>query len=273
MSIFTRINAIIEARANAVADMFEDPKASLDYSLNRLEETRARISRGLIEVSAARNRLAAQYGQLEEALRKSDEQAQAAVRAGRDDLARLALERKQEAASRLDGLEKNIAGLEQQAETLKQNQANLDRRVAAFRSKKEELKAIYDSSRARLQMREAVSGVSVDLSDVGNTIRRAEERIREMQSRADAIEGLVSEGVLVDVLEPEQDGLGRELLQVNRKLAVEAELARLKEGTPEERAGRLIAQTTGSSPKEANPGLPARIASPPDEGAISQSGG
>ena len=230
MSIFGRINAIFESRANAAMDGFEDPKASLDYSLCRLEETRAQISRGLIEVSAAKNRLAAQRSQLATTLQKSDEQAQAAVKAGRDDLARLALERKQEATARQAGLDTNISSLEQQAETLKQSQANLDHKIATFRSKKEELKAIYDSSRAQLQMREAVSGVSVDLTDVGNTIRRAEARIREMQSRADAIEGLVSEGVLVDVLEPDSDDIDRELSQMNRKQAVEDELARLKAG-------------------------------------------
>ena len=232
MSIFARISEIFQSRANAMADQFEDPKASLDYSLTKLEENRVQISRGLIEVSAAKNRLAAQHNQLEVFLQKSDAQAQMAVNAGRDDLARLVIERKQEAVSRRASLEANLASLEQQAESLKQSQASLDHKIAYFRSKKEELKAIYDSSRAQLQMHEAVSGISADLNDVGNTIRRAEARIREMQSRADAIEGLVSEGVLTDVLEPGGDDIDRELLLVSRKQAVEDELARLKGETP-----------------------------------------
>ncbi len=230
MSIFSRIGAIFESRANQIAGAFEDPKASLDYSLVRLEENRALIAQGLIEVAAARNRLAAQRDLLSAAVEKTQGQAELAVRAGRDDLARTALERRQEAATRQYAVETNLANLDRQAETLKQAQADLDHKIATFRSKKEELKAVYDSARAQLIMRETVSGISGDLADVGNTIRRAEERIREMQSRADAIEGLVAEGVLVDTLEPHADDLDRQLLLVDHQNRIETELARLKSG-------------------------------------------
>lgn len=228
MSILSRFKAIFQARANQVADQFEDPKAGLDYGLAKLEESRSQISRSLIDVSAAKNRLENQRDQMNAAVQKYEEQAQAAVKAVREDLARTALERKQEAESRKAELETNIANLERQVENLKQSQANLERKIAIFRSKKEELKAIYDSSKAQLRVREAISGISEDLADVGNTIQRAEERIRGMQSRSDAIEGLIAEGVLSDALEPERDDIDRELSRLGREQAVEKELARLK---------------------------------------------
>lgn len=229
MSILSRFKAIFQARANQVAEQFEDPKASLDYSLAKLEESRSQIGRSLVDVSAAKNRLKNQREQLNSAAQKYEEQAQGAVNAGREDLARTALERKQEAESRQTELETNIANLERQAENLKQSQANLERKIALFRSKKEELKAIYDSSKAQLRVREAISGISEDLADVGNTIQRAEARIREMQSRSDAIEGLIAEGVLSDALEPDHDDIDRELSRIGRDQAVEEELARLKQ--------------------------------------------
>jgi len=228
MSILSRFKAIFQARANEVADQFEDPKASLDYSLTKLEESRSQISRSLIDVSAAKKRLENQREQLGAAIQKYDEQAQTSVKAERDDLARTALERKQEAESRKAELENNIANLERQVENLKASQANLERKIALFRSKKEELKAIYDSSKAQMRVREALSGISEDLADVGNTIQRAEARIREMQSRSDAIEGLIAEGVLTDALETEGDDIDRELSRIGRKRAIEEELARLK---------------------------------------------
>lgn len=231
MSILSRFKTIFQARANEVAEQFEDPKASLDYSLAKLEESRGQIGRSLIEVSAAQKRLESQRSHLLEAIQKNDEQAQSAVKAGRDDLARTALERKQEAESRKLELEANIANLERQVENLKASQLNLERKIALFRSKKEELKAIYDSSKAQLRVREALSGISEDLADVGNTIQRAETRIREMQSRSDAIEGLIAEGVLTDALEPDRDDIDRELSRIGRQQAVEEELARLKSET------------------------------------------
>jgi phage shock protein A len=228
MGLLSRFRAIFQAKANQVVDQMENPKASLDYSLVKLEESRRQIGRSLVEVSAAKTRLEHQQDELVAAAQKYAGQAKAAVEAGRDDLARTALERKQEAQARQAELETNVANLERQAETLKQSQANLERKIALFRSKKEELKAIYDSSKAQLRVQEAVSGVSEDLADVGNTIQRAETRIREMQSRADAIESLVAEGVLSDALAPEADDIDRELARIGRGQAVEQELARLK---------------------------------------------
>lgn len=228
MSIVSRVKAVFETRANQVVDTFEDPKASLDYSLQRLEESRAQIGRSLIEVRAAKNRLEIQFGQISAALDKYREQAQSAINADREDLARIALERKQDALVRQAEMEKNIASLNTQAENLKQSELKLTQKIALFQAKKEEMKAMYDSSRAQLQMREALSGISVDLADVGNTIQRAEARIRAMQSRSDAIEKLIAEGVFTDVLEPGVDEVDRELSRLSRKQAVEDELAQLK---------------------------------------------
>lgn len=230
-TIIARFKAIFEAKANAAADNIEDPKASLDYSLRKLEDARRDLSKGLIEVNAAKRRLQAQRDQMAVAADKYQQQAAAAVEAHRDDLARLALERKQESEARVAELDANIASLERQEATLKENQVRLDNKIKQFRYKKEELKAIHDSAKAQLKVQESLSGISQDLADVGNTIQRTEARILEMQSRADAIDGLVAEGVLQDVLEPETDDIERELARIGRNQAVEEELARLKADT------------------------------------------
>ena len=227
-TIIARFKAIFQARANAAADSIEDPKASLDYSLRKLEDARRDLSQGLIEVSAAKRRLQAQRSQMDAAAEKYQHQAQAAMEADRDDLARLALERKQESEARTAELDTNIAVLERQEAALKENQVKLDARIKQFRYKKEELKAIHDSAKAQLKVQESLSGISRDLADVGNTIQRTEARILEMQSRADAIDDLVAEGVLQDVLEPETDDIERELARIGRNQAVEDELALLK---------------------------------------------
>ena len=228
MSLVVRLKEIFGAKANALADEMEDPKASLEYSLRRLEENQRQVARSLVEVRAARQRLENQRDELETTLGRYRQQAEAAVASGRDDLARLALQRAQDAEARQAGLANNIANVARQEEELTQSNANLERKIAQFRSKKEELKAIHDSAEAQLRVHEALSGVSGDLADVGHTIRRAEERIAEMQSRADAIEGLIAEGALQDALTPEQDDIDRQLAEIGRNKAVEDELARLK---------------------------------------------
>lgn len=225
--LLQRFKAIFQAKANQAAEQMEDPRASLDYSLTRLEQNRRELARSLVEVSAALRRLENQRNQLAAGQERYEEQA-AAIKFGQDDLARLALERKQEAQARQAELEINLDSLEHQEQNLKQSQLKLDRKIALFRSKKEELKAIYDSSQAQLRVNEALSGISEELADVGNTIERAEARIQTMQARSDAIEGLIAEGVLTDRLEPEKDDLDRQLERIGRSQAVEEELVRLK---------------------------------------------
>ncbi len=236
MGILSRFTNSFKARANQVAEQLEDPKANLDYSLVRLEETHAQINRSLVEVSAARNRLQSQRDQWAAVAQKTAGQAEAALAAGREDLARVALGRKQEAELRQAGLDTSLTNLDSQLENLKQSQANLDHKITLFRAKKEELKAIYDSSRAQLQVSEMISGISVDLADIGTVIRRAETRIREIQSRADAIQGLIAEGVLTNALAPDEDDIDRELSQANRRQMIDAELKRLQAGLDEEKA-------------------------------------
>lgn len=228
MGLLSRFKAIFQAQANKALEGLEDPKASLDYSLTRLQENLRQVSQSLVEVATAKRTLQAQRDKLAAAVTRYEEQARAALEKGREDLAKLALERKQAALARQTELEDNIASLERQVESLKTTQASLRTKIELFRSKKEELKAIHDSSQAQLKVREALTGISEDLADVGNTIQRAEERIRRMQARAEAIDELVATGALDDVLEPATDDIDRELTRLARSEAVEAELARLK---------------------------------------------
>ncbi len=234
MSFYARLKALFGAKANQAIEGMEDPRASLDYSLTRLQASLRQISDSLVEVSTARRSLEAQRGQAQKAIDKSEEQARQAVRVGREDLATRALERKTVAQERLNGLNDSIASLEAQVESLKTSQANMRQKIELFQSRKEELKALYDSSRAQLQVKEAASGISKDLADAGHAIERAESRIQTMQSRVEAIDDLIAAGALEDVLSPEGDDIDRELANLSRSAAVESELERLKVELAEE---------------------------------------
>ena len=228
MSFIARLKAIFGAKVNQALDGIEDPRASLDYSLTRLQASLRQISDSLVEVATAKRSLENQYAQAQAAVDKAAEQARQAVRMGREDLATRALERRAAAQERLASLTANIAALDTQVESLKASQANLRQKIELFQAKKEELKALYDSSRAQLQVKEASTGISKDLADAGHAIERAETRIRGMQARVEAIDNLISVGALDDALSPEGDDIDRELAQLSRAAAVESELQRLK---------------------------------------------
>jgi len=228
MSFLARLQAIFGAKANQALNQIEDPRAGLDYSLTRLQASLRQISDSLVEVSTSRRILEAQRIQTQKAIEQSEEQAHQAVRLGREDLATRSLERKAAAQERLNNLNDNVASLDAQVESLKTSQANLRQKIELFQAKKEELKALYDSSRAQLQVKEATTGISKDLADAGHAIARAEARIQAMQARVEAIDNLVASGALDDALAPEGDDIDRELARLTRASSVENDLQRLK---------------------------------------------
>ena len=228
MSFIARLQAIFGAKVNKALDGIEDPRASLDYSLTRLQASLRQISDSLVEVSTARRTLEAQRGQAQKAVDQTEEQARQAMRLGREDLATRALERKSLAQDRLNRLNASISSLESQVESLKTSQANLRQKIELFQARKEELKALYDSSRAQLRVKEAATGMSKDMADAGHAIERAETRIQAMQSRVEAIDDLIAAGSLEDALAPEGDDIDRELASLSRAASIEKELERLK---------------------------------------------
>jgi phage shock protein A len=226
--LMARFRAAFSARASGAVDTLEDPHSSLDYSLSKLEHNRRELSRGIIEVAAARMSLQEQREQVHSDLRKYKEQVEMALSSEREDLARTILERKQALEARRANLDIDLTNLDHQLEVLKQNQQALKNKIELFTARKEELKSIYDSSKAQLRVREALSGISSDLADAGNTIQRIERRIAGMRARSAAIHQLASEGVLRDPFEGGDD-VDRQLHQLQRSQAVERELSRLKE--------------------------------------------
>jgi phage shock protein A len=193
-----------------------------------LQTSLRQISDSLVEVSTARNTLEIQRDQAQKAIDQTEAQARQAIQLDREDLATRALERKAAARERLNSLNNNIAALDAQVESLKTSQANMRQKIELFQARKEELKALFDSSRAQLEVKEVASGVSKDLADVAHAIQRAEARIQAMQARVEAIDNLVATGALDDVLAPEGDDIDRELSRITRVAAVDSELQRLK---------------------------------------------
>ncbi|HET7149584.1 MAG TPA: PspA/IM30 family protein, partial [Candidatus Nitrosopolaris sp.] len=75
-------------------DKYDDPKGSLDYSYLQQVETLNRLHRNMAEVVTAKKRLEMQKLRLWDNVRNLDEQANHAVDSRREELEKLALERK-----------------------------------------------------------------------------------------------------------------------------------------------------------------------------------
>lgn len=227
MGMFSRMSTIVKSKMNRLLDSAEDPRETLDYSYEKQLEMLQNVKRGVVEMVTAKRRIQQQADRVQENIARLDRQARQAVEADRDDLARLALERKQTALAELEGLDEQIAGMEREQEKLTQAEQRLQAKVDAFRNKKEIIKAQYTAAQAQVRIGAALGGISEEMGDVSLAVQRAENKTDQMRAKAGAIDELVESGVLDDITGP-QDDIERELAKISTSSTVEAELAALK---------------------------------------------
>jgi len=226
------MSTVVKAKMNRLIDNAEDPKETLDYAYEKQLEMLRDVKRGVVEMVTAKRRLELQAKKVRENVSKLDDQARKALGMGREDLARVALERKQTALAELDGLDQQIVDMEQEQEKLTAAEQRIQAKVHAFRNRKEVIKAQYSAAQAQVRIGSALSGLSEEMGDVSLAVERAEHKTESMKARAGAIDELAEAGVLNDSLGGGgQDDIDRELSKLSASASVESELAALKAST------------------------------------------
>lgn len=227
MSLFQRAHDIMAAKASKALDAAEKPDEMLDLSYEQMLDQITKVRRGLVDIAASRKQIELQEQQLQHSADHLQDQAKAALAAGREDLAREALSRKAAAQAQIAGLEPQHQQLTEEEEKLTQALAALQDRVNKFRSQKEVLKAQYTAASAMTSINESVAGISGTLGDSGEALQRAQDKIANMQARAGALDELLASGVLEDVGGGDDD-IQQELDQVGSQADVDKELTALK---------------------------------------------
>src|SRR5919202_3505431 len=150
--LMSRAATIIKAKFSALLNRAENPSETLDYSYEKQLESLQDVKRGLADVVTAKKRLQLQTQQLEQNVVKLDTQARQGLAAGREDLARQALERKSAVQQQLQDLDQQVQGLEAQQEKLVASEKQLQAKIEAFRSQKEVIKAQYSAAEAQVRI-------------------------------------------------------------------------------------------------------------------------
>jgi phage shock protein A len=225
-----RMSTIVKAKVSKMLDRAEDPAETLDYSYNQQLELLQNVKKGIADIVTSKKRLQLQEQQMQQQVVKLDTQARQALAQNREDLARVALERKQSVQGELQGLDQQITDLEGQQQKLIDSEAAMRAKLEAFRTKKEVIKAQYSAAEAQVRISEAATGVGEQMADVGLAMQRAIDKTQNMQARADAVGELEAAGTFDDLtqLGPGKDDIDRQLEQVATSGAVDDELAKMK---------------------------------------------
>lgn len=217
---------IVKSKVNNVLDSVEDPRQTLDSSYEKQLELLHNVKRGLTDVVVSKKRLELQANTLQAQVASLEQQAKQALTAGREDLARLALGRKQASTVQLDGLRHHIDDLQKEQDKLTISEQLLTTKVESFRTQKEVIKAQYTAAQATVKIGESVSGLGREMDGVGRAVQRAQDKTESMRARASAIDELVEQGTLPDTLQ--RDPVAAELNKISAAANVESDFARLK---------------------------------------------
>ncbi|HNX39530.1 MAG TPA: PspA/IM30 family protein [Methanothrix sp.] len=227
MGFLDRMSTVVQAKMNKIMDRIEDPRETLDLSYEKQLALLQNVKRGVVEVNTSKNRLVIQKSKLQIELDKLDGQARDALQAGREDLARKALENKAALLAQMQTLDGQIRDLNEQKNKLVAAESRLATKVEAFRAKKETIKAQYSAAEAQVKVTESVTGISEEMADVGMAVQRAEEKTENMKARSAALDELLEAGTLTDY--SGGDELGAEIAQAKAKSNVDDMLAKMKE--------------------------------------------
>jgi phage shock protein A len=225
-----RMSTVIKAKVSKLLDRAEDPGETLDYGYQKQVELLQNVKKGIADVVTSKKRLQMQSDKLEQSVAKLDTQARQALAAGKEDLARTALERKTLAQTELQSLDTQVAELEKQQEQLTENEKKMKAKIETFRTKKEVIKAQYSAAEAQVRISEAANGVGEQMADLGLAIQRAEEKTENMKARASAVDELEKAGTFEDLsaLGSGPDDIDRQLAQISAGSQVDSELEKMK---------------------------------------------
>src|ERR671919_2034234 len=225
-----RMSTVIKAKISKLLDKAEDPGETLDYSYQKQLELLQNVKKGIAEVVTSKKRLQMQQDRLGQQVVKLDTQARQALASGKEDLARMALERKTLAQTEMQSLDQQVKELEAQQEQLTANEQRLRQKIEQFRTKKEVIKAQYSAAEAQVRISEAATGVGEEMADLGLAMQRAEDKTESMRARASAVEELEAAGTFDDItqLGPGEDDIDRQLKELTSGAQVDDELAKMK---------------------------------------------
>ncbi len=218
MGIFKRLGDILKANINALLDKAEDPEKMLNQMIYEMEEQYTEAKKQVTVAVADEKRLYNQYQRAKKEAFEWANKAEAAMKSGREDLAKEALLRKSAAAENARGYKEQWTKQKQATDTLKSSLRQLQRKISECKSRKQLLVARAKRAEAQKKIHETLSGIND--SGAFATFDKMEEKIDQLEAEGEAA---------VDMAELESDSLEKEFEQLD-SVDVDTQLEQLKQG-------------------------------------------
>ena len=226
MSTLDRTTMIIKSKISKLLGKMEDPCDELEYSYEKQKENLEKIKKGLTEVVTSKQKLIIQKNKLEKDIPLLDSQAKTHMNNGKEDLAKISLERKTNTLGQLTSLNTQIKDLDITQEKLTIAANKFEMKIAELDSAKEVAKAQYNAAKSTLSINESLSGMGEESGNIGKAMNKARDKTDQMTARSSAIGELTESGTLNDPTG--SNSLDNELLRSVSKASVDEEFRKLK---------------------------------------------
>ena len=225
MGILTRIFNLFRATTSDLLDKAEDPGKMIKQMISDLEAQKKRAKEQMTEALALQKRLERDTEKEHQEAEKWEQKAILAVQNEKDDLAKEALTRKNEHLRRALDFEKQLEMHRNNADSLKESYQTMEDKIDEIKRKQGLLSVKQKQAEAQENIYKTIEGLG-DTSGIMDTIERAEEKVENLQARAEAYQEISMESDQESLekkfkeLEHESPDMEMELLELKKRAAL-----------------------------------------------------
>ena len=225
MGILTRIFNLFRATTSDLLDKAEDPEKMIKQMISDLEAQKKKAKEQMTEALALQKRLERDTEKEHQEAEKWEQKAILAVQNEKDDLAKEALTRKNEHLRRAMDFEKQLEMHQNNADSLKESYQTMEDKIDEIKRKQGLLSVKQKQAEAQEKIYKTIEGLG-DTSGIMDTIERAEEKVENLQARAEAYQEISMESDQESLekkfkeLEHESPDMEMELLELKKRAAL-----------------------------------------------------
>ena len=225
MGILTRIFNLFRATTSDLLDKAEDPEKMIKQMISDLEAQKKKAKEQMTEALALQKRLERDTEKEHQEAEKWEQKAILAVQNEKDDLAKEALTRKNEHLRRALDFEKQLEMHQNNADSLKESYQTMEDKIDEIKRKQGLLSVKQKQAEAQEKIYKTIEGLG-DTSGIMDTIERAEEKVENLQARAEAYQEINMDFDQESLekkfkeLEHESPDMEMELLELKKRAAL-----------------------------------------------------
>ncbi|WP_047985098.1 PspA/IM30 family protein [Ornithinibacillus californiensis] len=193
---FKRMKTIVSSELNSMLDKAEDPVKMLDQFLRDMGEEIQEAETAVAKQIANEKILKRKADDAQAMVDKRQAQAEKAIVAGEDELAKRALQEKKEYENQATLLKLSYEQAENDSQVLKSKLDEMKKEYQEMSLKKDSLKARAESAQTRTKINRSMSSVGGDESRRG--FERMEEKVLRFEAEAETSEDLSTQSRTLD---------------------------------------------------------------------------